>query len=553
VALIPRRIGLLFALFLVLLSLAALRAAWLGTVEGATLRDAAATQQASEIKVPARRGAIVDRRGIELAVSEPADDVSATPYLVKDAPAAARKIAAILGTPEEDVLKKLVRRDTGFVYLARNVPASRTRELKKLNLPGLTFTPTNRRRYPRGWLASQVLGVVGTDGNGLSGLEYSQDHLLRGKDGKRRIVRDALGEPISIRDPEPVEPGSRIRLTLDAAIQDKVEEVLQEVGAKFQPKGSTAVVMDPRNGDVLAMANWPRVDNNDRASAPDYANQNRAVAFNYEPGSTFKAFTVAAALEDGLVTPETRFDLPPQIQVADRTIGESHPRGYVNLSVKEILAQSSNVGAIKIGMKLGAERFDQWVRRFGFGEKTGIDLPGEEAGQLLSVDEYSGSSMGNLPIGQGESVTPIQMATAYAAIANGGILRPARIVREVDGETRPVNKGRRVISPETAASVREMLKGVLAPGGTAAEATVAGYELAGKTGTANKVDEQTGLYSESRYIASFVGFAPAKRPRLLVAVMVDEPKGAIYGGDVAAPAFQKITSFALTYLRIPPE
>ena len=182
--------------------------------------------------------------------------------------------------------------------------------------------------------------------------------------------------------------------------------------------------MDPRNGDLLAMANWPRVDNNDVSEAPDYARQNRAVGFNYEPGSTFKAFTVAGALEDGEVTPETRFDLPPQIQVADRTIGESHPRGYVNLSVKEILAQSSNVGAIKIGQKLGDERFDQWVRRFGFGKKTGVDLPGEEAGQLLKVEDYSGSSIGNLPIGQGESVTPIQMASAYAAIANGGVLRP---------------------------------------------------------------------------------------------------------------------------------
>lgn len=552
-ALIPRRIGLLFAVFLALLSLAFVRSMWLGTVKGSTLRNAAATQQASELEVPARRGAIVDRRGVELAVTEPADDVSATPYLIKDPTSAAAKIAPLLGAPEAEVLKKLARRDTGFVYLARNLPSKRTRELQKLKIPGLTFTPTNRRRYPREWLASQVLGTVGTDGKGLSGLEYSQDHLLRGRDGTRRIVRDALGEPISVRDPDPVEPGSKLTLTLDAAIQDKVEEVLHGVGAKFRPKGATAVVMDPRNGDLLAMANWPRVDNNDVAEAPDYARQNRAVGFNYEPGSTFKAFTVAGALEDGKITPETRFDLPPQIQVADRTIGESHERGYVNLSAKEILAQSSNVGAIKIGQKLGEERFDQWVRRFGFGKKTGVDLPGEEAGQLLKVEDYSGSSIGNLPIGQGESVTPIQMASAYAAIANGGVLRPARIVRTVDGESRPVTRGRRVISRETASSVRQMLEGVLAPGGTAVEAAVPGYDLAGKTGTANKVDEATGTYSESRYIASFVGFAPADKPRLLVTVMVDEPQGAIYGGEVAAPAFQQITSFALNYLRIPPQ
>ena len=312
--------------------------------------------------------------------------------------------------------------------------------------------------------------------------------------------------------------------------------------------------MDPRNSEVLAIANWPRVDANDVASAPEYARQNRAVGFNYEPGSTFKAFTVAGALEDKKVTPDTMFNLPPQIQVADRTIGESHARGYATLSTAEILAQSSNVGAIVIGKdKLGAKRFDHWVRKFGFGTKTGVDLPGEERGQVLKLDDYSGSSMGNLPIGQGVSVTPMQMASAYSAIANGGVLRPARVVRKVNGRPTKMEKGKRVISAKTALALRIMMKGVFAPGGTASEASVAGYELAGKTGTANKIEEDTGEYSQERYIASFVGFAPAENPRLLVTVMVDEPKGAIYGGEVAAPAFQSIMQFALPYLRIPPE
>jgi cell division protein FtsI/penicillin-binding protein 2 len=553
VAIVPRRIGLLFAVFLILLVVAAGRAAWLGTVQGSTLRKAAVTQQATEVEVPARRGAIVDRRGVELAVTEPAEDVSATPYLIKDPAKVARQISGWLDQPESDVLKKLVTRDSGFVYLARRLPASKSREIKKLDIAGLAFAPANRRMYPREWLASQVLGTVGTDGKGLSGLEFSQDQVLRGSAGRRRIVRDALGEPISIRDPEPARAGAKMTLAIDAAIQDKAEEVLQKVGAKFRPKGATAVVMDPRSGEILANANWPRVDANDVASAPDYAKQNRAVGFNYEPGSTFKAITVAGALEAGEVTPETSFDLPPQIQVADRTIGESHPRGYVTLTTSEILAQSSNVGAIKVGMKLGNKRFDSWVRRFGFGERTGADVPGEEAGQVLPVQKYSGSSMGNLPIGQGISVTPMQMATAYAAIANGGVLRPPRVIKAVGGKATPTPQGRRVISPRTAKALRDMLKGVLAAGGTASEATIPGYQLAGKTGTANKVDETTGEYSEVRYIASFTGFAPADKPRLLVAVMVDEPQGAIYGGEVAAPAFQQITSFALNYLRIPPE
>jgi cell division protein FtsI/penicillin-binding protein 2 len=553
VALVQKRIGLLFLVFLVLLGLGGLRATWLGTVKGSTLKRAAVTQQDRTFEVPARRGTIADRRGVELAVTEPAEDVSATPYLVKGPARVAKTIAPYLGRPEAEVLKLLARRDTGFVYLARDLPARDAKKIEALKVPGLDFTPTSRRVYPRDWLASQVIGTVGTEGKGLSGLEYSHDSALRGNDGVRHVVRDALGEPISVRDTKPAVAGSRLDLSIDAAIQDKVEETLKGVGARFRPKGATAVVMDPRNGEVLALANWPLVDANDVGDMPDYAKQNRAVGSNYEPGSTFKAFTVAGALEDREVTPETTFDLPPQIQVADRTIGESHERGPVTLSTAQILAQSSNVGAIKIGMKLGARRFDSWVRRFGFGKRTGVDLPGEEHGQVLPLEQYSGSSMGNLPIGQGISVTPMQMATAYAAIANGGVLRPPRVVSRIDGRPVPASPGRRVISPQTAAQIRQMLKGALAPGGTAPEAAVDGYELAGKTGTANKVDPATGEYSKSKYVASFIGFAPARRPKLLVAVMVDEPQGAIYGGEVAAPAFQAITQFALPYLRIAPE
>jgi cell division protein FtsI/penicillin-binding protein 2 len=277
------------------------------------------------------------------------------------------------------------------------------------------------------------------------------------------------------------------------------------------------------------------------------------VGATYEPGSTFKSVTVAGALQDGTVTPDTPFDLAPQIQVADRTIGESHARGPVTLTTAQILAQSSNVGAITIGLKMGAPTFDAWVRRFGFGKPTGVDLPGEERGIVPLLRNYSGSSMGNLPIGQGIAVTPMQMAQAYAAIANGGILRAPRVVRRIDGKLLPQPKGRRVISATTAAHLRQMLEGVFAPGGTASEVTIPGYKLAGKTGTANKIDPITHEYSSSAYVASFIGFAPALHPKLLIAVMVDEPQSDIYGGTVAAPAFGKIASFALPYLRIPPQ
>jgi cell division protein FtsI/penicillin-binding protein 2 len=552
VALLERRIGLLFAAFLALLVLAAGRALFLGTIKGSSLASAAASQQVSSLELPARRGTIVDRNGSELAVSEPADDVSATPYLVKDPLKTAARLAPLLGKTEDDLVKKLARRDTGFVYLARSLPASQGDQVAKLDLPGIQLTQGYRRVYPHNELASQLLGRVGTDGEGLSGLEYSDDSRLHGANGERRLVKDAFGDSINVRDTKPAEPGARLELTIDAAIQDKVEQVLAGVGQQYRPKGATAIVMNPATGEVLALANWPRVDANDPGSAPPYALQNRAVGSTYEPGSTFKSVTVAGALQDGTVSPTTTFDLPPQIQVADRTIGESHPRGPVTLTTAEILAQSSNVGAIKIGLEMGRQRFDYWVRRFGFGKPTGVDLPGEERGIVLPLDKYSGSSMGNLPIGQGEAVTPLQMAQAYAAIANGGILRAPHVVRRVDGKLVHTPRGRRVVSGRTAAQLRLMLEGAFAPGGTASEVSIPGYKLAGKTGTANKIDPTTGLYSESRYVASFIGFAPALHPKLLIEVMVDEPQTEIYGGVVAAPAFGKIASFALPYLRIPP-
>jgi cell division protein FtsI (penicillin-binding protein 3) len=552
VALLERRIGLLFAAFLALLLLAAGRALFLGTIKGSSLASAATNQQVSSLELPARRGTIVDRHGVELAVSEPADDVSATPYLVKDPIKAAAKLAPLLHIDADTLVRKLARRDTGFVYLARAVPANQAAPIANLKLTGIQLTPGHRREYPRTFLASQLLGSVGTDGNGLSGIEYAHEKQLEGQDGERRLVKDALGQSIEIRDVKPSKPGARLELSLDALIQDKVERVLAGVGQQYRPKGATAIVMNPSDGEILALANWPRVDANQPWTAPAYASQDRAVGATYEPGSTFKSVTVAGALQDGTVQPDTPFDLPPQIQVADRTIGESHPRGPVTLTTAQILAQSSNVGAIKIGLEIGRQPFDTWVRRFGFGKPTGVDLPGEERGIVPTLKQYSGSSMGNLPIGQGLAVTPMQMAQAYAAIANGGILRSPRVVRRVDGKLVPEPKGRRVISAHTAAQLRQMLEGVFAPGGTASEVSIPGYKLAGKTGTANKIDPITHEYSNSAYVASFIGFAPALHPKLLIAVMVDEPQTDIYGGSVAAPAFGKIASFALPYLRIPP-
>lgn len=544
--LVERRIGLLFAGFLVLLALAAGRGAWLGTVRAADLRGRAADQQVSDLEVAARRGTVTDRHGLELAVSEDAVTVFAHPFLIDRPERVARRLAGPLDRSAKALARELSDRRRGFVYLGRKLDPEIGRAIEKLDIEGIETVTEPRRRYPQRDLASQLLGTVGTDGYGLSGLEQSHEQTLHGENGRRRLVKDARGKPISIVDQRRAVPGDDLRLTLDAAIQERTEAVLGEVGERYSARGATALVLDPRTGELLAMASWPSVDANRTGAALHPAHRNRAVAAAYEPGSTFKAVTMSGALEDDLVEPETPFSLAPTIRVADRVIRESHPRGPVVLSAAEILAQSSNVGSVTIGLELGARRFDQWVRRFGYGRPTGIDLPGEATGIVPRPSRYSGSSMGNLPIGQGLSATPIQMAAAYAGIANGGVVRRPHVVA---GAPAPA---RRVVSERTARRVSRMLEGVLGPGGTAQEARVPGYRLAGKTGTAQKPDAFGG-YSKTKYVASFIGYAPAREPRLLVAVAVDEPRGKIYGGAVAAPAFEKIVSFALPYLRIPPD
>ena len=548
--LIERRIGLLFAGFLLCFLLIVGRAFWLQGVQGAQLASEAAYQQTEVVTVPGLRGTMLDRHGEALAASEDAATIFATPYQVKKPAQTAEKLARILGEDPKKVLESLTE-ESGFSYVAHKVDVPTAARIERLELPGIGELPDSRRTYPQGDIAGQVLGAVGSENEGLTGLEAGQNSVLSGSDGERRVVKDALGEPIRLETVSDASNGGDIQLTLDPAIEAKTEEVLAEVGETYAPKGATAIVADPRTSQVLAMANWPPVDQADLSEASSEDLLNRATGFTYEPGSTFKAFTVAAALEEKTVTPETTFTLEPSIQVADRTIEDAEARPTVTLTVAEILAHSSNVGAVTIGLGLGSERFSRWIDRFGFGRPTGVQYPAEEQGIVPALDEYSGSTMGNLPMGQGISVTPMQMVAGYTAIANGGILRPPQLIEKVEGEPVHEPKGRRVIAPGVASEVRTMLEGVLAPGGTASEVSVPGYTLAGKTGTAEVAEN--GTYSKTKYVASFIGFAPAQDPRLLVAVIVDQPQGEIYGGAVAAPAFGRIAGFALPYLGVPAE
>ncbi|HEY6729655.1 MAG TPA: penicillin-binding protein 2 [Solirubrobacterales bacterium] len=548
--LIERRIGLLFGVFLLCFLVVVGRAFWLQGVQGSSLASQASYQQTEVVTVPGLRGDLLDRRGNKLAASEDAATIYATPYQVKNPPQAAAQLAPILKQPKGEVLEALSA-EGGFSYVAQKVDLATAAKVEALDIEGIGQLPESRRSYPQGEMAGQVIGAVGSENQGLTGLEEGEDDVLAGSDGERRIINDALGEPIRLETVDEAEDGEDIQLTLDPVIQRETERALNGVGETYSPKGATAIVVDPRNSEILAMANWPPVDpaNLEEASNDDLLN--KATGFTYEPGSTFKAFTVAAALEEKTVTPTSEFTLPPVLQVADRTIEDSHPRGTETMSVATILAHSSNVGAATIGLGVGAKKFDRWIRRFGFGRPTGIQYPAEEQGLLLDLDEYSGSTLGNEAMGQGLSVTPIQMVAGYTAIANGGMLRPPQLIKKIGDEPVEEPQGRRVVSPQVSSEIREMLEGVLAAGGTASEVSVPGYSLAGKTGTAEIAED--GEYSDTNYIASFIGFAPAQNPQLLAAVIVDRPQGEIYGGSVAAPAFGQIAEFALPYLGVPQE
>ena len=548
--LVERRIGLLFAAFFLCFSIVVARALWLQGVRGGALASQASYQQSDTVTVPGLRGTVYDRSGDELAVSEDAASIYATPYQVKDPERTASRLASLLDVSHDDLLKSLTAQN-GFSYLAHKVDVPTANKIKAMKIAGIGTLPDSRRVYPQGSIAGQVLGAVSSTGQGLSGLEAGEQSVLGGTDGQERVVNDALGEPIRLDTLRASRDGHDVRTTLDSYLQTRTEQVLEQVGTAYQAKRATAIIMDPRNSKVLAMANWPPVNLDDLSDAGRNDLINQGTGFTYEPGSTFKAITVAAALEDHAVTPNTSFYLPSQLQVAYRTIEDAEDRPPITATVAQILAQSSNIGAVKIALSLGAKKFSNWVNRFGFGRTTGIQYPAEEGGIVPSYADYSGSSIGNLPIGQGISVTPIQMMQAYAAIANGGILRRPQLVSEVDGKPVREPPGHRVIKPWVAAELRQMLEGVLAPGGTAAEVSVPGYNLAGKTGTAQVAEN--GGYSETKFVASFMGFAPASNPQLLVSVIVDQPQGEEYsGGAVAAPAFGQIASFALPYLGIAP-
>jgi cell division protein FtsI (penicillin-binding protein 3) len=546
-----RRIRLLAAVFALVFAIALARAGWLQAVRAQGLDRLAASQHRETIDVPAHRGTIYDRLGFELALGSPTITVYANPRHVRDPRSVALAAGHELGLDPDKLYPLLADQSRGFVYIARQADPEKARALEQRGIVGLGFYPEEKRIYPQGSVGSSVLGYAGVDNHGLAGLELSLDGVLTGRRGEKTIVKDPFGRTLEVVDSKPRTDGRDVYLTIDHTLQGQVERVLRATLARWSAKSASAVVMDPRTGGVLTLAVQPGYDANRFPKVADDRKRNRAVTDTYEPGSTFKVVTISGALETGLVGPNTKYTLPYQIQVADRKIHDAEPRGTETMSVHQILSRSSNVGVVTIAEALGKERIAHWIQRFGFGRRTGIEFPGETKGIVLPPGRWSGSTIGNVPIGQGIAVTPLQMVAAYGAIANRGVWVQPHLVERRAGEKRVEPERRRIMSEGTATAMRRMLREVVEEGsGTAAQ--VPGYRIAGKTGTAAKPDERGG-YSDYRYVASFVGFVPAKDPRLVILVTVDEPRGAIWGGVVAAPAFAEIAKFALQYFEVPPD
>ena len=546
-----RRIVLLAAAFVTLLGVALARAFWLQVINGDAYAAMAARQHRETIVVPAARGTIFDANGEPLAIGKRTTTVYANPQQVDRPRDLTLAVARALDLEPAAVHPLLIDRSRGFVYIARKISPLDAEELEELGFAGLGFYPEELRTYPQGPVASQVLGYAGLDNRGLEGLERSLDKVLAGKPGTQTVVKDPFGRALDVVSTRPETTGKNVQLTIDHQIQANTETVLQETVRRYGARSASAIVMDPHTGAVLGMAVAPGFNANRFPTTRADRRRNRAVTDTYEPGSTFKLVTVTAGLEEGIVSPSSSFRLPPTLQVADRVIHESHERGTERMTVREIVERSSNIGTITIAQRLGEGRLADWIERFGFGKTTGIDFPGESPGFALPRDEWSGSTIGTVPIGHGIAVTPIQMARAYAAVANGGVLVRPRLIERIDGKPVDDRRSSRIVSREVSRRMLSMLRGVVVEG-TGTEAAIPGYTVAGKTGTAAKIDPD-GRYSHTRYVASFVGMVPATKPRLVIMVMVDEPSGSIYGGEVAAPAFKQIARFNLQHLEVPPD
>jgi cell division protein FtsI (penicillin-binding protein 3) len=533
------------------------RLVYLQVVEHGDMMARANRQQLRTVKLPAKRGEIVDREGRVLAYSVDADTIGADPTEVTASDAVAAQVCAALDhctAQQREVMAERLASKQQFVYLARQVSPEEARRVKALALPGVAFYKESRRYYPKKELAAHVLGYVGTDNVGLAGLESAFDARIRGREGKMLLQTDARRRAMASREERHPTAGDGLELTIDEYLQFIADRELRNAVAENAASGGTAIVLQPYTGEILALANWPTFNPNAFNAADVVARRNRAVQDLYEPGSTFKVVTASAAVEEGLIRTTDPIDCSPgYITFGTRVIRDTHE--YGTLPFIDVIAKSSNVGAIKVGMKVGPDRLSQYISRFGFGQTLASDFRGENAGMVYSADRLDISALASVSMGYQVGVTPLQMVTAVAAVANGGELVEPHVVRAFirngHREEVPRNVVRRAITQETAATVTEIMEAVVDHGTAKSFAQIEGYTVAGKTGTASKV--VNGHYSKSDYNASFVGFVPSRKPAVVIVVVIDSPHaGSYYGATVSGPVFKRIAEATLRHLGVGP-
>jgi cell division protein FtsI (penicillin-binding protein 3) len=550
------RLGAAGIFFVVFFLAVALRAFQLQILDGDKLRQLGEKQHLKEMIVLPKRGTIFDRAGEPLALSLEGKSVYARPRRIKEPKRVAPGLAQALGADSADIAQKLAS-EKSFVWLKRQVSPKEAERVEALSVDGVGVYVEPNRYYPQGQLAAQIVGFVGRDSQGLEGVELRYDGYLRGESGSSVVERDALGRRVLVQGVETLQipPGSDLQLTIDTSIQHLAERELEATATKYRAKAGVAIVVDPFTGEILALANYPYFNPNNFTRQSSNQWRNRAVTDSFEPGSTFKTILAAAALEEGVVGKEDLFYCENgKYAYAGKIIHDTHEHGW--LPFAKIIQYSSNIGVTKVAEKLGKERYSKYIEKFGFGQPTGVDLPGEAVGLIRRPDKWAAIDLATHAYGQGISVTPMQLVMGYGAVANGGILMRPFVVRRATGpdgrvlwENQP-HVVRRAISESTARTLTSILKGVADEGGTGVLASVEGFEVAGKTGTAQKAEH--GVYTKKR-VASFVGFVPADEPRLVMAVILDEPEASVYGGTVAAPAFRNIAAATLQRLAVAPD
>jgi len=522
-----------------------------------TMAEKAKFQRLRNKRFKTGRGIIYDRRGRELAVNVEAFSVYSDPRQISDPESVARSLSKATGKDYSSIVR-LLGSDKKFVWVARKLDRELAESIREMELPGVGFVPELKRYYPKGSLASHVIGFVGVDSQPLEGIELEYDAVLTGEEKKVVLIRDAGGRTLS--GGVDVEIGARsVVLTIDEGLQFIVEQELRAGIEKWSARAGSAIMMDPYTGEILAMANYPFYDLNAPGRSRVSDRRNRALIDPYEPGSTFKVITASAVLETGAARLGTMIDASKgYIDVANMRIWDTLNKGI--LSFKDVIRKSSNVGTIIASQRLKPEHLYEYVNRFGFGQRTGIDLPGENSGMVRKVSDWSGTSQAAISIGYEVAVTPLQVIRAYSAVANGGVLVRPRVVADVitpEGHsihrfgTPGAEEGEIVMSSATASKLREVLVSVTEQGGTAVSASIDGNTVAGKTGTTRLIDPETGSYSKERYVSSFVGFVPADKPRVAMIVVIYEPRDKYYGGVVAAPIFRSIADQSLAYLNVP--